>query len=59
MANKKVKSYMESTSSYLHLELIQFIVVPKQNGESEVLAVCMDETGYFDTYGLGDIQAED
>ena len=57
MANKKVQWYMESTGTYQKLELIQFIVVPKQNGENEVLAVCMDESGNFDTYSLDNIQA--
>jgi hypothetical protein len=39
------------------MQLIQFITVPKGN-DIEVLAICMDEIGNFDTYAMSDVQGE-
>ena len=40
------------------MELVQFIAFPDPKKETEILAICMDSEGNFNTYGLGDIKAK-
>lgn len=49
---KKVIVTLPSAAKPFNAELIQIIAAPNDKGETEVLAVCMDEEGYFDTYAL-------
>jgi hypothetical protein len=40
------------------MELIQFITVPDGKFGTVILAICMDETGAFETYGMDSIRGE-